>query len=226
MLAFTVGLVLGSAFAPCASAADPDDPIGDVDDDIDIDLPSAPAPKPKSDGFGLDKTDKLTLTVDEDEGMKDFVAEAKKKAPPPVWFHLDLAGKIPLRDQFDVQITAMNDTFVVVELPVLVATSRAAFVAEHPGGITVSAEITSGSLKRTVTESFGADAVFDGLPTLCFLKTALPTAAKQGEVRFLVRMTELPVPPPAPVKGQPPAPPAQPATPKDLFARTTVFVRQ
>lgn len=202
-----------------AASADPDD------DGDDIDIINAPPPKPAPDGFGLDKSSKLGATMDDDEGMQDFVAEARRKAPAPVWFHLDLAGQAPLRDNFDPVVTAMNDAFIAVELPILVATSRAAFLAEHPGGIVLSAEITSGTLARTVSETLGPDGVFDGMPTLVYLKAALPTAVKQGDVRFVVKLTELPVPPPPAVKGQPPAPPAAPAAPKTLFARTTVFVR-
>ncbi|MEQ1508370.1 MAG: hypothetical protein ABMB14_39430, partial [Myxococcota bacterium] len=170
-------------------------------DDDDLDLPSTAGQK-TDEGWGFEKqTSKLEQTVDDDEGMHDFVADAKKKAPPPVWWHLDPRGKGALHDDFDIQIDAYNDEFLLVELPVVVATDRASFTAAHPGGIVLIAEITSGALRRVVSEIVAPEAVFDAAPTLVFLKTALPTPAKTGEVRFLVKVGELPAPPPAPVEG-------------------------
>jgi hypothetical protein len=197
--------------------------LGDAED---IDVPVAPpAPKPSSeeDDWGFDQKQKLDLTVDDDEQMKDFVAEKKTKAPPPVWFHLDVAGKMPLRDDYEVQIDAYNQSFVVVELPVLVSITRGTFATDHPNGIRLVAEVTSGPLKRVITETITPDAVFEALPTFVFFKTALPTAAPTGEIRYVVKSAELPAPPAATAKA--PAPPPPPAPLKDLFARTTVFRR-
>lgn len=199
------------------------DPIGEEDDGDDLDLPNRTSQKTEGETWGIQK-EKLKLSVDDDEVMQDFVAEAKKKAPPPVWFHLDVAGKKPLEDTFDIQVTAYNNSFVVVELPVLVSITRGTFLAEHPNGIVVVAEITSGSLRRVITETVPPDAVYEVLPTLVFLKTALPTSAATGEVRYLVKVGELPAPPPVAAAGAKPPPPPEPAAPpKDRFARTTVF---
>jgi hypothetical protein len=194
--------------------------LGDAED---IDIPVAPAPKPRSDGddWGFDNEDELDLTVDDDVQMKDFVAEQKKKAPPPVWFHLDVAGKVPLRDDFDIQIDAYNQSFVVVELPVLVSITRGTFATEHPNGIRLVAEVTSGPLKRVITETIAPGAVFEALPTFVFLKTALPTAAPTGEIRYVIKVAELPAPADPAAKGEAPPTPAL----RDLFARTTVFRR-
>ena len=209
-----------------ASAAEPDDlPV--EEDEIDVPTTGRPA---DDDDDGFTKPAPKLVLEDEDATMHDFVADEKKKAPPPTWFHLDLAKKAPLADNFDIQIDAFNDQYVVVELPVLVATDRAAFVAAHPGGLAVVAEVTSGPIRQVLKTTVTADMVFDTTPTVVFLKTALPNSAKTGEVRYLVKAGELPVPPPPPAAGKaktpaPPVTPAVPAAPRDLFARTTVYRR-
>jgi hypothetical protein len=196
-----------------------------------IDIPATQKPAKEDDwGFGQ-KEEKLTISVDDDESMHDFVADAKKKAPPPVHFHLDLAGKTPLADNYDILLSAYNEHYVVAELPVLVARDRASFQAAHPGGLVLVCEIWAEGVHQVLTEVITADRVFESAPTLVFLKSALPVAARSGQLRFLVKAGELPVPPPPPApapKGKappPPAPPPVPAPPKDLFARTTVFLR-
>ncbi|MEZ4239649.1 MAG: hypothetical protein R3F59_26545 [Myxococcota bacterium] len=72
-----VALSLGAAWAA--------DPIGDAED---IDIPVKSGDGGGGDDWGFGKSDELKLTVDDDDLMKDFVAEKKKQAPPPVFFHL------------------------------------------------------------------------------------------------------------------------------------------
>jgi hypothetical protein len=198
--------------------------VPDEGDDVDISNTQKTKESDSDWAFEKDKT-KLTLSVDDDEGMADFaaqIAEQKKRAaPPPVWFHLDLMGKRPLADNFDVQFDAFDPKYVVVELPVLVSISRPQFAAEHPNGVTLIAEITSGGAKLVQTEHITPASVLDAAPTLVFFKAAMPNTAKSGDVRFLVKIADLPAPPAPGSKAAPPPP----APPKDLFARTTVFVR-
>ena len=144
-----------------------------------------------------------------------------------------MKGKDPLSGNFDIQIDAFNGSYVVVELPVLVAITRAHFASVHPTGIKLVAEVTSGTKRRVITETIPPEAVYESLPTLVFLKTAIPTSADTGEIRYLVKVGELPAPPPPPPAEPPPKgaptevaePPPPPAPPKDRFARTTVFRR-
>lgn len=211
-------------------AAFAQDPL-DMDED-EIDIPTNQKPNTTSDddwGF-TQKQDKITLSVDEDDSMHDFVADAKKKAPPPVHFHLTPDNKPPLADNFDIQVTAFNEHYVVAELPVLVANGRAAFTAAHPGGLLLIGEITGDGVRQVVTQLVTPDSVFESGPTLVFLKAALPLAARTTNLRFLVKAGEQPVPPALPAPGtkappKPPTPPPPPAPPKELFARTTVFLR-
>jgi hypothetical protein len=228
-------LVLALAFVRSAAAQDGvapgDEPVPD-DEEEDIDVaPGAPRPQPSTDGWDFEQQKEKLVLEDDDEAMHDFVADEKKKAPPPDWWHVDPAGKAPLSDSFDIQVVAYNDAYVVVELPVLVSIGRAAFAAEHPGGIVVVGEITSGGQKVVQRQDVTPDAVLEAGPTLIFLKAALPNPAKAGDVRFLVKTGELPAPPPvadpaAPKTTRPPPPPPPPAPPKDRYARTTVFMRK
>jgi hypothetical protein len=202
----------------------------DVDEGDDIDISNKPPPAPAPDwGFEGPKSKKIG-DVDDDPTMTDYAAAERKKPPPPVWWHVDLVGKQPLTDAFDIQVTAFDPQLVLVELPVLVARDRASFLAEHPGGMIVQGEVTSAGVKRVILEHVVAEGVYESAPTLVFLKAAVPNPAAAGDVRFLVRTQDLPAPPPVPVPGAKPAPkppaPPPPAPMKDRFARTTVFLRK
>lgn len=211
---------------PAAAQAEP---IPEEEEEIDV-APGGPAPAPSSAEWDFEQEHaSLDLEVD-DEEMRDFAAEERKKPPPPAFWHVDPTGKAPLSDSFAIQVVAYDDRFVVVELPVLVAVGREQFAAEHPGGLVVVGEITSGGLRVVQRLTITADAVLPTGPTLAFLKAALPNPAKAGDVRFLVKTGELPPPPPpadpnAPKSAKPPPPPPPPDPPKDRYARTTVFVR-
>lgn len=198
-------------------------------DEDEIDIPSKPQPKEDDEWGFAQKKEKLTLSMDEDESMHDFLADAKKKAPPPVHFHLDLNGKKPLADNFDIQVAAFNEHYLAIELPVLVATDKASFAAQHPGGLVLVAEVWAENVHQVLTEVITAERVLDASPTLVFFKTALPVAARQANLRFLVKSSALPAPPPpAPPSSKgakTPPPPAAPPPPKELFARSTVFTR-
>jgi hypothetical protein len=205
----TAAMLLGAA----ALAQDPDDGEG-------IDITNQD--KTKTEEFGFAKnTTKIDLTVEDDVQMHDFVAEAAKKAPPPDRWHLDLMGKPPFADNYEIQLVAYDAKNLVVELPVLVSISKPQFAAEHPNGVVVVAEISSGATKVVQTQQVTSASVYDATPTLVFFKTALPTAAS-ADVRFVIKVGDLPAPPPTDPKAKP-AP--APAPPKDKFARTTVLQR-
>jgi hypothetical protein len=203
---------------------------GQEDEGDDIDIGNKPPPAPAPDwGFEAPKSKKIG-DVDDDPTMADFAELERKKAPPPVRWYAELAGKKPLTDSFDIWVSAFDDQLVLVELPVLVATSRESFLAEHPGGLVLQADVTSAGVKRTIIEHVLAESVYASAPTIVFLKAAIPNPAAAGDVRFLVKTQELPPPPPppdpavrAPVKPPPPPPPAPL---KERFARTTVYLRK
>jgi hypothetical protein len=197
-------------------AAEPEVP----DEGDDLDVPVQKRDPTRELGFGLDKSTNLDLPADDDIEMVDFVAEAHKKAPPPTWFHVNPTGKTPLADNFDVQIVSFSEQYVVVQLPVLVSTSRAAFVVEHPNGLQLAAEIECGPHKLVQRQEFSAAGVLLDSPTLAFFEAAFPVAAKSGAVRFVVRSAEGPAPEDPKKKVITPPPALQ-----DRFARTTVFVR-
>ena len=230
MLLFALALVPPAVAAPEPTPPPTSEPMPEEEEEIDV-APGQPLPEPSVDGWDFEQK-KEALQVDvEDAGMHDFVADEKKKPPPPDHWHLDPSGKVPLHDDFDIQVIATNEAFVVVELPVLVSIARAAFLAEHPGGIKLIGEITSGGHKVIQTHIVTGESVLEAGPTLVYLKAALPNPAKAGDVRFLVKTGDLPAPPPvadpnAPKGTKPPAPPPPPAPPKDRYARTTVFMRK
>lgn len=197
----------------------------------DIDVPSSDSDKKTGDDWGFGQP-KPALRLDEDDGaMTDFVAEERKKPPPPDHWHLDPTGKVPLSDDFDIQVVAYNERWIVFELPVLVANDRASFAQQHPGGILVVGEVTSGAHRVVLQQAVTPDGVLEAAPTLVFLKAALPSPVPAGDVRFLVKVGELPAPPPAPdpaapKSAKPPPPPPPPPPPRDRYARTTVFMRK
>jgi hypothetical protein len=176
--------------------------------------PRMPALVPRSQGIG---------DVDDDVPMADFAAEERKKPPPPARWHLHLDGHQPLADAFDVHVLAWDDQFVVAQLPVLVSRTRAEFLAAHPAGLMVQAEVTSGGVSRVVSEVLTAASVYESAPTLIFLEAAVPNPSLVVDLRFAVRTQALAVPSPPGSKAPPPSPP--PPT-QDRFVRTAVFQRR
>lgn len=212
-----------------AAAAPPDD-FPEEEEELDLDLPSRPVPADDED-WGFDTKTKARIASDEDDpGMVDFVAAEKKKAPPPTWFHLDPTGREPLADDWDIQVLSLSPDFVVVELPVLVARTRAEFAAAHPGGLLLVGEIGSGPHRVRQEHVVKAESVYESAPTWVFLKTALPIREASGPVSYRVATAELPPPPdpaaPPPPKGSKPPEPPPPPVVKDRYARTTVFLRK
>lgn len=206
-------LLLSAAFA-----ADADE----MDDGEDLDVPVHHRDSTaREDGFGLDSAPDLGDDAEDDPSMTDFVAEAKRKAPPPTWFHLQPAGKVPLADNFEVHVVSFSEQYVVVQLPVVVATNRAAFVVEHPHGLTVVAEIESGPHKLVQRQEFTSAGVLADSPTIAFFEVALPFTAKSGTVRYTVKSAEWPAAAEDPKRKGSAAPPPYQAR----FSRTATFTR-
>ena len=164
---------------------------------------------------------------DDDAGMLDYAEEAKRRPPDATYFHLDPTGKEPLGNDFPLHMVASNATWVKLELPVLVATGREAFVAEHPHGIRLVAEWDVGG-QTTVTEQIiRPEAVWARGVTFALLDLAVADGRKTAPVRIKVLTADLPAPPPVEVEGEEPVePPPPPAAPKVRYAVTSVFYRK
>lgn len=210
-----------------AQAADPaPERPPEIEEEIDL----SPGGKgKKEEDWGFSTGTGISIDTEEDDlQMVDFVAESKRQPPEPSHLHLYPKGKQPLTDDWALYVASYNEHYVVGELPVLVATDRASFVAEHPGGLLVVGEWRSGEHTLTLEHRITAQAVLPSSPTFIFLRAALPNTAPVGDLRVFVRTAELPVPP-APDADAPPAPPPPPPAPpklKDRYARTTVYTRR
>ncbi len=220
------GIPLAVLCLGLASAAPHIDDSIEEEEALDLDVPEGGIRDGEDHGFNVDGIE-IDAAVDDDDGMIDFVAEKLKKAPPPMWFHLDATGKQPLADDWEVQVIAQNDTFMVIQLPVLVAQGRSRFVQEHPGGLRVEVVMRSSDHEIVFNERVTTKSIYDTGPSWLFFHTAVPHTGRSGDVRFLVRTAEIPLPPipedaidPEPVEPPPPPPL------KDRYARTTVFMRK
>lgn len=181
--------------APHVALADPPH-LPEEAEELDIDEVSADQADPKW-GFQSDAT---TIDTDDDDAvMTDFVAAALRQPPEPVHFHYELAGVRPRTDAFPIQFVAHSDTIVVVEIPVLVATSRASFHAAHPRGIRIEAEWAVGAHRVALQQTWTPDMALTAAPTLAFLKAALPMRGAEGQVQVRVRISGLTDPDAEPV---------------------------
>jgi len=195
-----------------------------------LDIPDSDDDPGTRSGFDVGADEFQVEDDDEDPDMVDYRAEALKRPPDPTHFHLDPAGKQPLGNDFPLHTVALNPEWVKVQLPVLVATSRAAFLSEHPHGLRLVAEWDIGG-QTTVTEQVvEAEAVWPRGPTFAFLTVAVQDGRKTAPVQVKVKTAELPPPPPPPDAEPPATPPAEPppppAAPKVRFAVTSVFYRK
>jgi len=176
----------------------------DDDDDLDVGTltkgtPTA-ADKKKKDATSTTPT----LGTDEDEpedeegGLQDLGDDppavlgdleaesahtvAQPHMPGPI--DLDVAGKSPLADNYALNVVAIDRDAVVVELPVLVASSRASvttgfqLIGEVYVGTTKVGEVRQVVMPTSLAE-FG--------PSFAFLKVSAPVVEKAGEVKIVVK---------------------------------------
>lgn len=178
-----------------------------------------------ADDWGFQVTPDVTIDPgDDDPAMTDFVAEKLRKPAPTSHSHLYPEGKLPLSDDWPLHVISMNEHLVVVELPVLVAQDRVAFVTAHPHGIVLIGEWTSGPHHLTVRQEIRPRDVFAAGPTFAFLKAAVPNRKAADQVRVVVKTGELPAPPlPGDEIVAEPLP--APAPPRTRYAQTTVYSR-
>ncbi|MBX2803582.1 MAG: hypothetical protein KTR31_38240 [Myxococcales bacterium] len=173
-----------------------------------------------NDDWGFDTKSDISIEIeDEDDRMVDFAAAERRKPPAPTHFHVSYEGQKPLADAWDPWVVATNERYVVVQLPVLVATDRASFVAAHPHGLTVIGEWTSGSHALTVQHHVTAASVLPSDPTFVFLQTALPNRKRADQYRVVVKTRALPDP------ALPVDPEQPPVRPKVRYARSSAYSR-
>lgn len=172
-------------------------------------------------GFDVGASEFEVDDDDDDGGMVDYAKEALKRPPESTHFHLDPTGKEAFGNDWPLHQVAANPDWVKLELPVLVATGREAFVAEHPGGVRVVGEWDVGGQTFRSEQIVTPEGVWAEGPTFAFLTLAVDDARKTAPVRLTVATADLPAPP---VEGAEPPPP--PAKPKVRYAVTSVFYRK
>ena len=158
---------------------------------------------------------------EDDVGMVDYAAEAKKRPAAPTHFHLDPAGKEALHNDFPMQVVAMGPSWLKVEVPVLVARDRASFVEAFPHGVRVVTEWDIGGTTTTREQRFTPDQVWERQPTFAFFDVALQDARRSAPVRVKVLAAPLPGPPP---EDAPDAEPVEVPL-KQRYGITSVFYR-
>lgn len=193
-----------------------------------------PDDKKDDDDWGFRTSSDIVIDTDDDDPlMADFVEAKRRKPAPTTPSHLYPEGKRPFADDWPLHVVSVNEHFVVVELPVLVAEDRVAFVKAHPQGVIVVGEWTSGPHTLTVRQEIRPRDVFAAGPTFAFLKAAIPNRKTTDQVRVVVKTADLPNPltdapsgADAHDGGRPSldTPPAAPPL-KVRYAQTTVYSR-
>ena len=191
----------------------------DIPEEVEeIDVPDAPTKQSESSGFDLGQDKFQVEDDDEDVPMLDYAAEALKRPADPTHFHLDPTGKTPLTNDYPMQVVAMGKSWMKLELPVLVATDRASFVAAYPHGLRVVSEWDVGGAKLTSEQVFHANSVRENGPTFAFFDVGVEDARKSAPVRILIKSAAL-----GDAAAEPPVPAA---SLKDRYAVTSVFYRK
>lgn len=168
--------------APKGPTASDDEPDGDDEPDDEVDdvpnvvkrdpgatsEPVIIAPKPGDDEFVFEEPPPVPVAV---------VAPV---LPGPI--ALEVAGKEPFADNYPAAIVAVDRDDVVVELPVLVAKSRAGAVP-----FVIIAQFYAGTQKvGEVRQSFDAASLAEFGPTFAFLKVVAPVVDGKGELKVIV----------------------------------------
>jgi len=188
-----------------------------------LDIPDVdPTPGTQS-GFDVGAAAFEVEDEDDEDGMVDYNEQAKRRPPEPTNFHLYADGKKPFGNDFPMHTVALNSEWLKLELPVLVAQSRADFLAVHPHGVRVIAEWDVGGQKTTQEQVLPPDRIWAAGPTFAFMTLAVRDGRKTAPVQVKVKTADLPPPPAADGAAEPPPPPS---APKVRFAVTSVFYRK
>jgi hypothetical protein len=138
------------------------------DKPVDAPAPKPPAPKP---------------SPEDDFEMEDFTATAPKPAkdaPPVADLNLDVAAKDPLGDHFPLTVVAVDKDAIVVEIPVLIAKSKAEWVED----LHLTAVAVVGTTPVTEQrQHFTRASLADFGPTFAFFKLMVPVSEPAGVVK-------------------------------------------
>lgn len=170
---------LASAAAPDADDDEPDDdePDGDEPDDDDVD--DIPTVVKRTTTTTVSTTPKSDDDFQFDEPAVVAVVAPVVKVGPVT---LDVVGKVPLADNYPAAIVAVDRDDVVVELPILVAKSRA-----DAAPFVLIAQAYIGTAKvGEMRQSFEAASLAESGPTFAFVKMLVPVGAPTGDVKIVV----------------------------------------
>lgn len=148
-------------------------------------LLSGPLAQDELDPTGM--PDASRLLEDEDDFEFDAPPPTTEPSGPPA-LALDAAGKDPLQGGFPLVVVAAQPDAVVVELPVLVARTRAGTEA---GFLLVGEARVGGRAVAEVRHVVTADSLAVASPTFAFLKLTVPVEATRGEVEVVVKTAAL-----------------------------------
>lgn len=200
--------LLGLAFSSQAFA---DDDLDDLDfGDIDVDWTDPAEEDPadedpvEEDLFGLDNDpdegfdtfgDEYDPYIDDEEdslaGLTDRLGPEDMAAAEPVQagaktatLQYDVLGKQPLADNYQVDVVAVERDAVVVELPVLLGRSRAAF--EGDAYWLTAQVLQGGELVTSATQWVGRTSLAEFGPSFAFFKILAPVSASSGTLELRV----------------------------------------
>lgn len=145
--------------------AEPAEFLGDFNDEDDVDL-----------GFGFEP----------DEPVRKRASAPATSGPGAIT--LDVAGKQPLGDNYPVTVVAVERDAVVVELPVLVSTSRVGL--EAPFALVAEVHSSEGKVAQSTT-LINPESLAEFGPSFVFLKMFAPVMEKEGEVTVKVKKAKL-----------------------------------
>ncbi len=201
-------LLLSLAFLAFAGPVAADDDFDDLDFGIEDDYDFADEDEPVEEdlyGFDSDPVEDFDVIDDYDDfdayedpdddplvGLTDELLPEQMAAAKPVeagaktaTVKLDVVGKQPLGDNYPAQVVAVERDAVVIELPVLLGRSRAAFEGE-PYWLQV--DVRSGdTVVATATQWVGKVSLAEFGPSFAFFKVLVPVQSASGELTVSVQ---------------------------------------
>lgn len=180
------------AFAPRGKAELPertgprdlgDDPVEEfdlLDDEAEVDEPDFL-------GDFSDSDDDLVIDlIDPEPPARKQASSPAPKGPGPI--NLEVAGREPLADNYPLQVVAVDRDAVVVELPVLVASSSNT-VEE---GFLLIAEVFSDDERVSrIEQRIEPNSLATFGPSFSFFRVMAPVSDKEGQVTIKVSKTDL-----------------------------------
>lgn len=143
----------------------------------------------------LEDDEEIIEEEDEEPSLGDFEgakpvaktgSQVAKAAGPqlPGPIELDVAGKEPLKDNYPLAVVSVDRDAVVVELPVLVARSRAG----NDKPFQVIGEVYVGEVKVSeVRQLVQPSSLAEFGPSFTWMKVMAPVVEKTGEVKMIVK---------------------------------------